>query len=149
MQKDNVNPAHYKQGAMQTIDVMKAKLTTEEFRGHLKGCILKYVTREKLKNGIEDLEKAQWYLDYLIAFDTNQPFKSHAEIQELLTQQDVLEAGLQDMQNRLTREMGLQDMQYKLMQDGGLEDMKSHLIKEAGLQDLKNRLTREASSENE
>ncbi|HAA4711298.1 TPA_asm: hypothetical protein GET19_12335 [Listeria monocytogenes] len=67
---------------------------------------MKYVTREKLKNGIEDLEKAQWYLDYLIAFDTNQPFKSHAEIEEMLAQQDVLEAGLQDMQNRLTGEAG-------------------------------------------
>ncbi|EAK9260705.1 hypothetical protein HU838_002905 [Listeria monocytogenes] len=48
----------------------------------------------------------KFFKDYLIAFDTNQPFKSHAEIEEMLAQQDVLEAGLQDMQNRLTREAG-------------------------------------------
>jgi len=30
------------------------------------GSIIKYVTRYKQKNGVEDLQKAQWYIDRLI-----------------------------------------------------------------------------------
>ena len=32
----------------------------------LEGNIIKYVTRYKKKNGMEDLKKAQWYLNKLI-----------------------------------------------------------------------------------
>jgi hypothetical protein len=32
----------------------------------LEGNIIKYVSRYKTKNGIEDLKKAQWYLNKLI-----------------------------------------------------------------------------------
>jgi len=56
---DNVNhPAHYTS--------VGAKLSQDRFEGYLVGNIIKYITRYKLKNGIEDLEKAQWYLDKLI-----------------------------------------------------------------------------------
>ena len=33
---------------------------------YIEGNIIKYTTRYKFKNGIEDLKKAQWYLDKLI-----------------------------------------------------------------------------------
>jgi hypothetical protein len=32
----------------------------------LEGNVIKYVTRYKMKNGLEDLKKAQWYLNRLI-----------------------------------------------------------------------------------
>ena len=32
----------------------------------LEGNVVKYVTRHRMKNGLEDLHKAQWYLDRLI-----------------------------------------------------------------------------------
>jgi hypothetical protein len=32
----------------------------------LEGNVVKYVTRYRMKNGLEDLEKAKWYLDRLI-----------------------------------------------------------------------------------
>ena len=32
----------------------------------LEGNVVKYVTRYKMKNGLEDLKKAQWYLNRLI-----------------------------------------------------------------------------------
>ncbi|HHR0327850.1 DUF3310 domain-containing protein [Listeria seeligeri] len=101
MSQDNINPQHYQQGGIQTIDVMKAKLTPEEFRGHLKATVIKYITRESMKGGIEDLQKAQWYLDYLIAFNTNVPFKSRAEIDEILDDYDKLETGIKDLQDRM------------------------------------------------
>ena len=64
---DNVNhPLHYTQGTFETIEIIKDILTPEEFKGYIKGNIIKYITRESHKNGNEDLKKAQWYLNYLI-----------------------------------------------------------------------------------
>lgn len=64
---DNVNhPAHYTSGGIETIDFIGAKLSQDGFEGYLVGNIIKYIARYKLKNGVEDLKKAQWYLDKLI-----------------------------------------------------------------------------------
>ena len=64
---DTVNkPKHYNQGSIETIAIIEDKLTEDEFRGYIKGNVLKYVTRERHKNGLEDLRKANWYLNYLI-----------------------------------------------------------------------------------
>lgn len=64
---DNVNhPLHYKTGGIETIDILKAKLTPEQFGGFLIGNVIKYSTRFQHKNGNEDLLKAQWYLHKLI-----------------------------------------------------------------------------------
>ena len=67
--KDNINhPNHYKtKSGLEAIDVIKA------FTEDLKGVeavdtanIIKYICRWKKKNGLEDLKKAQWYLNDLI-----------------------------------------------------------------------------------
>ena len=65
---DAVNhPAHYCQGGIETIDVIKAKMPPERFRGFLQGNVIKYVTRAEFKGKqLEDLEKAAWYLGRLI-----------------------------------------------------------------------------------
>ena len=65
---DNVNaPAHYLHGRKETIDVITDCMTSDEFHGYLKGNILKYVARYKFKGEpLEDLQKAQWYLNKLI-----------------------------------------------------------------------------------
>ena len=65
---DAVNhPPHYKVGGIETIDYMKAKSTTEEFRGHLRLTAIKYLSRTGYKgDALEDLKKAQWYLNKLI-----------------------------------------------------------------------------------
>ena len=65
---DNVTaPAHYLHGKKETIDVISDCMTNDEFHGYLKGNILKYVARYKFKGEpLEDLQKAQWYLDRLI-----------------------------------------------------------------------------------
>lgn len=69
MAKDMVNhPAHYKTLAgIEAIDVIEA--FTEGLVGHEAtntGNVLKYMMRWKNKNGLEDLKKAQWYLNRLI-----------------------------------------------------------------------------------
>jgi hypothetical protein len=66
MSKDNINPDHYKVGGIETIDYMQAKMTPEQFQGHLIGNVIKYTSRFQYKNGMEDLNKAQWYLTKLI-----------------------------------------------------------------------------------
>ena len=65
-EKDNINPNHYIFGGIETIEYLDAKMTPEEYRGFLKGNVLKYVSREAEKNGLEDLKNAKWYLDKLI-----------------------------------------------------------------------------------
>lgn len=67
---DLVNaPPHHLIGGIETIDFLRAKLSAAEFRGYLKGNVLKYVAREGHKGGLadqqRDLEKAVWYLDRL------------------------------------------------------------------------------------
>lgn len=65
--RDNVyNPPHYKQGKVECIEAIQSALTEEEFRGYCKGNALKYIWREKHKGGKESLEKAAWYLDYMM-----------------------------------------------------------------------------------
>lgn len=71
--KDNVNhPAHYTSGKIEIIEVMEDQLAPEEYRGYIKGQIIKYVTRERHKNGLEDLKKAHWYLTRYIQYLTKQ-----------------------------------------------------------------------------
>ena len=62
--KEMVNhPAHYNASSMEVIDAIDGLGYAEVF---CVGSIIKYVTRYKHKNGIEDLKKAKWYIDYLI-----------------------------------------------------------------------------------
>nr|DAJ97124.1 MAG TPA: nucelotide kinase [Caudoviricetes sp.] len=64
---DMVNhPKHYTSGKIEVIRIMEDQLTDEEYRGYIKGQVIKYVTRERHKNGLEDLKKAAWYLNRLI-----------------------------------------------------------------------------------
>lgn len=60
------HPRHYTAGKIEVIRIMEDQLSPEEFRGYIKGQVLKYVTRERHKNGLEDLKKAAWYLNHLI-----------------------------------------------------------------------------------
>ena len=66
-QFDNVQrPMHYAAGSIECIDAIEAQLSAEEFRGYLKGNVIKYLWREKHKGGIESLQKAKWYLNRII-----------------------------------------------------------------------------------
>ncbi len=68
MTKDNVNrPDHYTAGGIECIQAIKASMSPEEYQGYLKGNALKYLWRFRHKNGVEDLKKAQVYLNWLIA----------------------------------------------------------------------------------
>ena len=66
---DMVNhPKHYKaKNGIEVIDVIEA--FTANLKGYeaiYTGKVIKYICRWKEKNGLEDLRKAQWYLNRLI-----------------------------------------------------------------------------------
>ena len=64
--EDMVNhPPHYNQGGIETIEAIKAALG-DGFPAYLTGNILKYLWRYKHKNGVEDIKKAQFYLNRLV-----------------------------------------------------------------------------------
>ena len=65
------NPEHYASGKIECIDAIESALTPEEFRGFLKGNVMKYIWRERKKSGVESLRKAEWYQKRLIKFTTD------------------------------------------------------------------------------
>ena len=82
-ENDNINPSHYIFGGIETIEYLKAKLTPAEYRGFLKGNVLKYVSREAEKNGLEDLKKDKWYLDKLIEFENDRKLSPVEDIEKI------------------------------------------------------------------
>lgn len=65
MQEKINHPNHYI-GKIEVIEYLKDKLTKEQLQGFYTGNILKYISRYQKKNGIEDLKKANVYLNWLI-----------------------------------------------------------------------------------
>lgn len=66
---DMVNhPPHYQsETGLECIDWIEAMLSQEEFKGYLKGQVLRYFWRYEDKwNPVEDLEKGEWYYNELI-----------------------------------------------------------------------------------
>lgn len=68
------HPSHYTQGGVECIDAIRAA-TGDGFQGYCQGNILKYVWRYRDKGGVEDLEKARVYLDWLIKSLSKPPKK--------------------------------------------------------------------------
>jgi hypothetical protein len=67
------NPRHYaKNGGIECIEAIEASMDVDDFRGFLKGNIIKYIWRYEDKNGLEDLKKCRWYLDLLIFSKENE-----------------------------------------------------------------------------
>lgn len=80
-----VSPAHYKgvltipasrlssfinadgSLSLQYIEIMEFVMTDEEFQGHLKGQIWKYLLRiGKKDNAVQEASKSNWYLTYFV-----------------------------------------------------------------------------------
>jgi len=71
-QSDNVDmvnsPPHYthSDNDIECIDAIRAALGPEGFAAFCRGNVIKYNFRCDHKGGIQDVEKARWYLDKLI-----------------------------------------------------------------------------------
>ena len=71
---DNVNnPLHYNKGGVECIDAIRAALGSELFQGYCNGNTIKYLWRHRYKGKpLEDLRKAQFYLERLILEQENE-----------------------------------------------------------------------------
>lgn len=61
-------PSHYTAGSVECIDAIDAAVAhLSGAEGFYVGQVVKYIWRWQLKNGVEDLKKAKWYLERLIS----------------------------------------------------------------------------------
>lgn len=66
--EDMVNhPSHYNQGDVECIDAIESALGEKGFRAYLVGNIMKYLWRYEHKKGLEDIKKAQFYINRLVS----------------------------------------------------------------------------------
>lgn len=73
---DPVNsPAHYTQGKMEVITAIEG-LGLDYHQGN----ILKYISRYKHKNGVEDLRKARWYVERLLMIELEEQIKQQRKM---------------------------------------------------------------------
>ena len=69
------SPPHYKQDDIESIDAIRSE-NSEGFEYYLQGVILKYLWRYRYKGKpIEDLKKAEWYLNKLLELKTEEDTK--------------------------------------------------------------------------
>jgi len=73
--KDNINPSHYRQGKVECIDALEAATVNKSgLDAVCTANIIKYLWRCEEKGGVEDLKKAQWYLQKMIEHNTPKEF---------------------------------------------------------------------------
>lgn len=64
---DNVeHPSHYETGKYECIEVMIEVMGVDAVKDFCVCNAFKYIYRHKRKNGVEDLEKAKWYINKYI-----------------------------------------------------------------------------------
>ena len=67
---DPVNhPSHYETGKFESIDVMVETQGTEAVKNFCVCNAFKYIYRHRLKNGVEDIKKAIWYLNKYVELE--------------------------------------------------------------------------------
>jgi len=68
MTEDVVNtPSHYSSGSIECVDYLKDNMPWDSYLGGLEWNVKKYLHRWRYKKKpVEDLKKAQWYLNRLI-----------------------------------------------------------------------------------
>jgi hypothetical protein len=113
-----LRPSHYTHGGIETIDIQKAKSTPEQFQGHLYNQVIKYVLRwGKKEPGINDLLKAQYYLNKLIyelrEKDGIKLTNNTPKIDELIKEIDELK----EERCRLLKELKLSQYRINLLCD--------------------------------
>ena len=66
-QSDPVNsPTHYQTELIETIDSIKNILGHDKFQAYCTGNVIKYLSRYREKNGLEDLKKAETYISFIV-----------------------------------------------------------------------------------
>ena len=66
--KEQVGGTHYSRLGIEPIQFIETNGL-----GYHEGNVIKYVSRWRNKNGIEDLKKAKWYIERLLELETSTP----------------------------------------------------------------------------
>jgi len=71
---------YYDAGGIETIDIIKAKLTPEQYLGYCLGNVIKYVSRfnfksRRIEGKKRDLEKAMAYIHWALLYIDNEKIK--------------------------------------------------------------------------
>lgn len=91
MSANNVGPDHYKDKPMQPWDYI-----TSNNLGYLEGNVIKYISRWRQKNGVEDLRKAKHYIEKLIEIETGQPAPERVDDAALRAQRATWDARVKE-----------------------------------------------------
>ena len=82
LEKDNINPDHYKSStSLECIEAMELVFGTRAVIDFCMCNAWKYIWRWKHKNGVEDLEKAKWYIEKATELD---PFGCDVILERML-----------------------------------------------------------------
>lgn len=65
--RNAIQPEHYK-GKVECIDALEVILGRNGVEDFCTGNAVKYLWRWRKKNGLEDLQKAQWYINKLVSY---------------------------------------------------------------------------------
>jgi len=72
--------SHYDHGGIETIEIMKAKLTAEQYRGYLLGNIIKYSMRANWKSDFSrDIDKIKVYAGLLAEHERSESKRTQKE----------------------------------------------------------------------
>lgn len=67
--KDAINPNHYKNGKVECIEAIESAVVNKKgIEAAYVFNVIKYLWRYEDKNGLEDVKKAQWYLNRLVKY---------------------------------------------------------------------------------
>lgn len=95
---DNVNhPSHYETGKFECIDVMVETQGVQATKDFCLCNALKYIYRHRRKNGLEDIQKAIWYLNKAVELDE--------QIKELIDCRTIGESEPRYMEDRSNEEI--------------------------------------------
>ena len=96
---DYIEPDYYHNGTdgADTIEMIYRTFPFEQFRGFMKGNVIKYVTRYDRKNGPEDLIKAHTYLDRLRDYEERHGFAQRLDEQASEDELDETRWGMGDI----------------------------------------------------
>lgn len=62
--ESQIGGSHYKD-----LKIQPAEFIYVNNIGYIEGCVIKYISRYKAKNGLQDLEKAKHYIELLIELE--------------------------------------------------------------------------------
>lgn len=89
MSEDLINqPSHYHHNGIDVIGFSELQFKKEELKGFYRINVLKYVTRYDRKNNVEDLKKATFYLNKLIALEEGTDFNPNKRLNTVLQLQE-------------------------------------------------------------